>query len=248
MVRNRLVTVLTINNGVLYRTRNFIPDYRYTLNFVDAWSVDEVVLLDITRPGEGEREHFYEVVKAFASSCFVPLTVGGGVTSIDEFHTLLGIGADKVAVNAQALKTPEFITEASRHYGSQCVVVSVDAQKKSEGGYCVHTDFGRRSLDLGPDEWARQAQKYGAGEILIQSIDRDGMLEGYDNELNKLVSEAVDIPVLVCGGAGNWNHFVDGFMKGGAQAVCTTCIYHFTESSIKSAKKYLHNIGLNVRV
>lgn len=247
-MRKRLVTVLTVNDGVLFRTRNFIPDYRYTLNFVDAWSVDEVVLLDITRPGEGSREHFYEVVKSFANNCFVPLTVGGGVSSLEEVSTLLGMGADKVAVNTYAVNRPEFIGEAARHFGSQCVVVSMDACMRPDGQYEICTHWGTNPTSLGPSEWAQRAEELGAGEILVQSIERDGTLEGYDNTLNRLVSDAVDIPILVCSGAGNWRNFEEGFRVGGASGVCTTNIYHFTESSIRSAKRYLEGAGIEVRV
>ena len=248
MVRKRLITVLTVNNGVLFRTRNFIPDYRYTLNFVDAWSVDEVVLLDITRPGEGERSNFYNVVEYFARNCFVPLTVGGGVRTIEDFRTLFSVGADKVAVNTEAARRPEFITEAAMRFGSQCVVVSVDAKLKGDGRYEVLTRFGIEPLRREPAQWARESQECGAGEILLQSIDKDGTLEGYDNTLNRRVSEAVTIPVLVCSGAGSWKNFVDGFRLGGASAVCTTNIYHFTDTSIKSAKQYIHKAGIDVRI
>ena len=246
MLRKRLVTVLTFNDGVLFRTKQFVPDYRYTLSFVDAWSVDEIVVLDITRPSQGDRENFYEVVSEFARKCFVPLAAGGGVRSIDDFKTLLRRGADKVVVNTGAVERPELITEAARLYGAQCVVVSIDA-KKTNGTYEVFTGFGAESTGLEPGEWARQAQELSAGEVLITSIEKDGSLEGYDNELNRTVAEAVDVPVLVCGGAGKWQHFVDGFNEGQASAVCTTNIYHFTETSIKSAKSYLRNAGIEVR-
>jgi len=248
MLRKRLVTVLTINNGVLFRTRGFVPDYRYTLNFTDAWLVDEVVLLDITRPGEGARENFYELVRQFARNCFVPLTVGGGVRDIEDFKTLLSLGADKVSVNSKACEMPEFISEAARLFGSQCVVLSVDAKRESDSNFSVYSAHGTRQLPgHTAADWARKAQKLGAGEILLQSIDRDGTLEGYDNGLNKSVTEAVEIPVLVSGGAGCWEHFLEGFLAGGASAVCTTNVYHFTESSIKSAKTYLANAGVAIR-
>jgi len=248
MVRKRLIIVLTINNGVLFRTRNFIPDYRYTINFVDAWSVDEVVLLDITRPGDGDRKNFYEVIKFFSKNCFVPLTVGGGVKSINDFKILLGMGADKVSINTSALENPNIITEAAKSFGSQCVVVSIDAKKNSAEEYRVFSDFGTKETEHNPNDWAKEITRLGAGEILIQSIDRDGMLEGYDNELNKMISDSVNIPVLVCGGAGNWQNFLDGFTKGNASAVCTTNIYHFTESSIKSAKQYLKKANIHIRI
>lgn len=248
MVRKRLVTVLTINNGVLFRTRSFVPDYRYTLNFVDAWSVDEVVLLDITREGAGDRDIFFQTVRQFARDCFVPLAVGGGVRALQDVHHLLGIGADKVVLNTGAARNSELISLAARQFGSQCVVLSIDARREEDGAYQAYAACGSAPLGMTPEQWARRGQELGAGEVLIQSIDRDGMLEGYDLELVRSVSEAVDIPVLACGGAGNWQHFADGFAQGGAQAVCTTNIYHFTESSIRSAKQYLHDAGIAVRL
>jgi cyclase len=247
VLRRRLVTVLTLNDGVLFRTRQFRPDYRYTLNFVDAWSVDEIIALDVTRPGNGHRESFYEVVRELARKCFVPLTCGGGVRSIDDVRTLLRMGADKVALNTGAVERPELITEAAELFGAQCVVVSVDAQRHPDGAYEVYSSFGARPAGLDPVTWARQAQELGAGEILLTSIERDGSLEGYDNVLNNMVAEALSIPVLVCGGAGSWQHFCDGFLQGSASAVCTTNIFHFTETSIRSAKRYLAGRGIPVR-
>ncbi|MFA5339115.1 MAG: imidazole glycerol phosphate synthase cyclase subunit [Candidatus Omnitrophota bacterium] len=247
MLKKRLITVLTFNNGVLFRTKDFCPDYRYTLNFVDSWSIDEIVVLDVTRPAAGERKNFYDVVSRFAEKCFVPLAAGGGVRCIGDFKTLLGLGADKVTINTAAVERPEFISEAAKLYGSQCVVLSIDAKKNERGKYEVFTDFGKKASGLDPVGWAKRAEDLGAGEILISSIDKDGSLEGYDNELNRMVADAVGIPVLVCGGAGKWQDFVDGFKDGHASAVCTTNIYHFTETSIKSAKSYLKNSGIDVR-
>lgn len=247
MLRNRLITVLTFNDGVLYRTRNFHPDYRYTLNFVDAWSVDEIVILDITRPGQGDRENFYDIVTQFADRCFVPLTVGGRVRTIEDFRILLRLGADKVVINTEAVNRPEFITEAAQLFGSQCIVVSIDAKRNSNGNYEVFTDFGTKATGLEPVVWAKKAQELEAGEIMITSIDKDGSLEGYDNELNRMIAESVEIPVLVCGGAGKWQDFVEGFTEGKASAVCTANIYHFTDSSIKSAKIFLKEAGINIR-
>lgn len=248
MLRNRLITVLTFNNGVLFRTKKFNPDYRYTLNFIDAWSVDEIVILDITREGDGHRDNFYEVVDWFAEKCFVPLAVGGRIRNIDEVKKLLRLGADKVVINTEAVARPGFITEIAKLYGAQCVVVSIDAKKNNSGNYEVFTECGSRSTGLYPAQWAKQAEESGAGEIMITSMEKDGSLEGYDNELNRMVSDAVSIPVLVSGGAGKWQNFADGFMKGGASAVCTTNIYHFTETSIKSAKSFLKDAGILIRV
>ena len=247
MLRKRLVTVLTFNDGVLFRTKLFRPDYRYTLNFVDAWSVDEIVLLDVTRAEGPLREPFLEIVSQFARRCFVPLAAGGGVRTVDDFRALLNVGADKVLVNTGAVERPALITEGARLFGAQCVVVSIDAMRRADGGYEVCTHFGERPTGLEPASWAREAERLGAGEILITAIERDGALEGYDNELNRRVAEAVSIPVLVCGGAGKWQDFVDGFQQGQASAVCTTNIYHFTDASIRSAKQFLHQAHIAVR-
>jgi len=248
VLRNRLVTVLTLNDGVLFRTKEFRPDYRYTMNFVDAWSIDEIVALDVTRPGHGSRDSFYEVVAELAAKCFVPLSCGGGVRTIEDVHALLRMGADKVVFNTGAVERPELITEAAGLFGAQCVVLSIDALRHPDGRYEVYTDFGSKPTGLAPDEWARRAEELGAGEIMVTSIEKDGSLEGYDNELNRLVSDAVSVPVLVAGGAGKWQDFVDGFVEGGASAVCTTNIYHFTESSIRSAKQFLARAGIPVRL
>ncbi len=248
MLRKRLITVLTFNEGVLFRTKLFTPDYRYTLNFVDAWSVDEIVVLDITRNPTDGGESFRRVIADFASRCFVPLAAGGGIRTLDDVRAYLDLGADKVLINSGAIERPSFITEVANRFGSQCAVLSIDARKTDAGTYQVYSHFGARPTGLDPADWARQAQGLGAGEILITSIDRDGSLQGYELPLCRAVADAVGVPVLISGGAGNWNHFVEGIQKGGASAVCTANIYHFTESSIQSAKRHLDNAGIPVRI
>jgi imidazole glycerol-phosphate synthase subunit HisF len=247
VLRNRLITVLTLNDGVLFRTKHFVPDYRYTLNFVDLWSVDELVVLDITRPGHGDRAHFYEAVSRLASNCFVPLAAGGGVRRVEDARALLAVGADKVVVNTGALERPALVREIATLYGAQCVVVSMDAQVTTDGRYQVHASCGTVPTGREPTAWAREVEALGAGEVLVTSIERDGSLEGYDNRLNRQIADAVSVPVLVAGGAGKWQDFVDGFRQGGASAACTTNIYHFTETSIRSAKRYLQQAGILVR-
>lgn len=247
MLRKRLITVLTLNDGVLFRTRMFEPDYRYTLNFVDAWSIDEIVLLDISRCRVQQGPRFLERVSEFASRCFVPLAGGGGVRSLQDFHALLQAGVDKIVLNTGALERPDLIREAAERFGSQCVVVSIDARQTNRGGYEVHSHFGAEPTGWDPASWARRAQDLGAGEILITSIERDGYLEGYDNKLNRSVVDAVTVPVLCCGGAGRWEHFVEAFEEAGVSGVCTTNIYHFAETSIRSAKVYLKRAGIEVR-
>jgi cyclase len=248
MLRNRLITVLTLNDGVLFRTKEFVPDYRYTLNFVDQWSIDEVVVLDITRPGHGNRAHFFEAVNKLATNCFVPLAVGGGVRRLEDAQMLLNAGADKIVVNTGALERPALIQEIARAYGAQCVVVAMDVRRIADGRYEVWSTFATRPTGRDPQSWAGEAEALGAGEILVTSIERDGSLEGYDNRLNRLVASAVSVPVLVAGGAGQWQHFVDGFIVGGASAVCTTNIYHFTDTSVRSAKRFLQKSGIPIRL
>ena len=247
MLRKRVITVLTFNDGVLFRTKLFTPDYRYTHNFIDTWSVDEVVVLDVTRPGEGRRENFLEVVTHLARNCFVPLSVGGGIRTLDDVRTAMAVGADKVVVNTGALDRPELITEIAMAYGKQCVVLSIDAAKTEGGGYKTMAEFARRDMALDPADWAKQGESLGAGEIMITSVERDGSLLGYDADLCRSVIDAVSVPVLILGGAGNWKHFEQGFALG-AHAVCTQNIYHFTETSIASAKTYLAKKGVEVRV
>lgn len=248
MLRKRLVAVLTFCDGVLHRTKQFEPDYRYTQNFVDAWSIDEIVLLDVSRPGGGSRKNFLDVVQSFAEKSFVPITVGGGVRSFADVQTYMASGADKVAVNTGAIEDPALISSIARQYGTQCVVLSLDARRGAAGSYEVFSNFGTTPTGRTPQDWAREAVAVGAGEILVTSIDRDGALEGYDIDLCRQVSDAVNVPVLICGGAGAWKHFEQGFVEGGASAVCTANIYHFTEASIASAKAFLTKRSVNVRI
>ena len=161
---------------------------------------------------------------------------------------MLGLGADKVVINTGAVEDPNLIAKAAKKYGSQCVIVSIDARKAENGEYEVFTECGTKPTGIDPAKWVKQAQEQGAGEIMITAIDKDGSLEGYDNELNHMVSTAVNIPVLVAGGAGKWQDFVDGIKIGKASAVCTTNIYHFTESSISSAKQFMKKKGISVRM
>jgi cyclase len=248
VLRKRLITVLTLNDGVLFRTKEFRPDYRYTMNFVDAWSIDELVALDVTRPGEGCRNAYLDVVDELARRCFVPLTCGGGVRTMEDVQVLFRNGADKVVLNTAAVETPGLVTSTAELYGAQAVVASIDAWRHEDGRYEVYTHHGSRPTGLDPADWARRLEELGAGEVLVTSIQKDGSLEGYDDVLTRHVSSAVSLPVLASGGAGKWQDFVNGFIEGGAAAVCTTNIYHFTESSIRSAKLYLQRAGIPVRL
>jgi len=248
MLKSRLIIVLTINDGVLFRTRRFQPDYRYTLNFVDTWSADEIVLLDVTRSSEASRANFLSVVTSLGEKCFVPLTAGGGVRTLEDVELLFRNGADKIAINTEALNRPGFISEIASAYGSQSVVVSIDAKKGTMPKEAVVMS-NNGTIDTGWEvkSWAREVEARGAGEILLTSVERDGSLEGLDIDLINDVCSAVQIPVLALGGVGNWSHFKDAFLKTKVAGVCTQNIYHFTERSIKSAKKFLLQSGIVVR-
>jgi cyclase len=247
MLRRRVITALTFNDGVLFRTKLFTPDYRYTANFVDAWSIDEIVLLDISRPERRNPDFFYSVISELSSKCFVPVCVGGGVRGLDDIKRYLELGADKVSLNTALLDTPDLVTQAAQRFGSQCVVASIDARREGDT-YRVYRNCGRERTNWAPEDLAQEIESRGAGEILLTSIDRDGSLEGYDNELNARVVRRVSIPVVACGGAGKWQDFVDAIRVAGVDAVATANIYHFTEKSIKSAKQYLTKQGVSVRV
>jgi cyclase len=247
MLRKRIVTVLTFNDGVLFRTKLFQPDYRYTLNFVDAWSVDEIVVLDVTRGGGG-RQAFEPVIRDFASRCFVPLAAGGGIRTTDDVHRFMRLGADKVVINTGALLRPELISDVARAYGSQCVVLAIDAKRRDDASYEVMSHCGSHATGWTPQSWAREGERLGAGEVLITSIERDGSLQGYDLELSRSVAEAVKVPTLVLGGCGNWEHMAQVLTQGQASAACTQNIYHFTDASIRAAKKVLDGKGIPVRL
>lgn len=247
MLSKRLITVLTFNNGVLFRTKLFRPDYRYTLNFVDAWSADEIVVLDVSRPGESDTRSFHDAISDFARRCFVPLSAGGGIRNLDDVAHFLACGADKVVINTGALRDPELIRRIAETYGSQCVVLSIDAKRNTDGTYEVYSDFGAVPTGRDPADWAKQGEQLGAGEIMITSIDRDGWLQGYDLELCQKIAARVGIPVLALGGCGNWSHMADLFEQTAVDAACTQNIYHFTETSIRNAKSYLAKRGVAIR-
>jgi len=247
VLRKRLIVVLTFNNGILFRTKQFLPDYRYTLNFVDAWSIDEIIMLDVTRHAESDRSKYLSVVNSFAKNCFVPLTVGGGVRTLEDVRVYLRAGADKVSVNTGAIIDPGLISEIAKQYGVQCVVVSIDVKRNSAGKYIVMSDCGAVNTGMELVTWAQQVESLGAGEILVNSVERDGSLEGLDIDLCKDASFAVNIPVVALGGVGNWSHIAEGFEKSRVAGVCTQNIYHFTDRSIKSAKAYLRKADISVR-
>lgn len=247
MLRNRLITALTFNHGVLFRTKLFQPDYRYTANFIDAWSIDEIILLDITRPEEREVGVFEQVIESFAKKSFVPLCAGGGIKSTSDAKRFLDSGADKISVNTILHDDPNEVKSIISKFGQQCVVGSIDVKIK-DNKYKVWKNCGREETDHNAGDFAAYLEEIGCGEIFVTSIDRDGSLEGYENGLSLEVTSSTNLPVILCGGAGKWNDFLDGFNLGKASAVATTNIYHFTEKSIQSAKQYLRKNNILVRI
>ena len=251
MLKKRLIPSLLVRDGrivqsVQFRHTNVIGNVITAVDFFNGWAVDEILILDVSREHTG-REEFLDIVDELSERCFVPLCVGGWITSIADIETLLEHGADKIAVNTHAFRNPAFITEAAQVFGSQCIVVSIDVKRDDAGNAVVWIDRGRESTGVDAVEWARQAEARGAGEILLTSIDNDGMRKGYDLPLMQSVAAAVGIPVIAFGGVGHWSHMVAGVVEGGVDAVSAGNIFHFTEHSTKKAKDFMRAAGLEVR-
>lgn len=248
-LKKRIVFALTINDGVLFRTHQFIPDYRYTANFVDTWSVDEIVLLDVTRresDSSAHLDHFLDFLRQISEKCFVPVAAGGWIRSLEDAAVRFSSGADKVVVNTLIHESPDAVSAIARAYGSQSVVGSVDAKRSPSGGFEVFTQQGTKPTGLSLESAIKKAIEHGCGELLVNSIDRDGTLEGYDAVLIEAALKASTVPIVICGGAGSWSHFKEAFELG-VSAAATTHIFHFTESSIRAAKTVLTQQGVKVR-
>ena len=245
MLKKRLILVLTFNDGVLFRTKKFIADYRYTKNFIDLWSADEIILLDISKKNR-LNEKFLEIVKFFSLNCFLPISVGGGIRSFKDAVNLFKQGADKIVLNSSTYKNPDLIGEISKVFGSQSIIHSIDCRKIKKNKYEVIINNTLKT-NLDPIQWAKIAIQNGCGELLINSIDNDGSLLGYDLELSNLIVKKVNVPCLALGGAGNWDHILQLFKKTNISGACTQNIYHFTNESLKSAKEYLKKNKVLIR-
>jgi len=249
MLKKRIITTLTLQDGILFRSRNFEPDYRYTHNFIDLWSIDEIIILDITRKlnfDDPNKNKFFKTLEFISKNIVVPLSVGGGIRKKEHIKKLLHNGADKVVINSAALTSPKIIGSFSSKYGKQCIVVSIDAKKIGKE-YFVFAEYGTKITKFKIEDWIKIVQEEGAGEIFIQSIDFDGSLEGYDYELVEKISKVINLPLIVSSGAGNWEHFEKLFNFDFVSAASTTNIYHFTESSIKSLKTFLTKKNIEIR-
>lgn len=256
MLAKRIIPCLDVKDGRVVKGTNFLHlkdagDPVEIAALYDKEGADELTFLDITASHEN-RNIILDVVKKTAEQVFMPLTVGGGIRSIDDIRRLLTAGADKVSINTAAVKEPEFITKAARRFGSQCIVIAIDA-KKVRGNFDtpqweVYINGGRTSAGLDAVAWARAAEKRGAGEILLTSMDCDGTKDGFDIALNRTISEAVNIPIIASGGAGKAEHFYDVFTRGKVDAALAASIFHYREVSIQTIKEYLIKTGINMRI
>jgi len=261
MKKNRIITVLLLKNGFLVQSRLF-SRYQNLGNPVTSvkrfsdWAADELIYLDITRDnvydmhrddlGHPNRNNIIEIISDAARKCYIPVTFGGRIRTMEDIETRLANGADKISINTKALDSPLFIKEASREFGSQCIVVSIDVKIK-ESSYVVMSNGGRTAASYDPIRWAKTVEENGAGEILLNSIDRDGAGNGYDIDLLHSVSNAVNIPVIACGGAGTWEHFAEALDKTRVDAVAAANIFQYIDQSVYLARKYLFDKGYNVR-
>ncbi len=254
MLKKRVIISLLLNDGELYRTKQFVPDYSYTMEFVTVDSIDELFIIDITRPGEGKRENFTRYVKRIVENCFVPVCVGGHIRTLEDVKWALNeFGADTVLINAEAHRNEHFISDISQKYGAQIITAGLDVVNDMRlvgTGYMppvVRFEQGRTETGCYPHLWAALMERQGAGQIFLQSIDRDGSLQGYDLEILREVSDAVNIPVVVGGGCAGWWSMQEAF-EAGADGCATSNIHHVTESTISSWKQKLQEAGVPVRV
>lgn len=253
MHTKRIIPCLDVNNGRVVKGVNFVDlkdagDPVEIAKAYDKAGADELVFLDITASSD-RRNTVVDMVRKVAETVFIPFTVGGGIRTVDDFRALLREGADKISINSSAIDTPNLISDAADKFGSQCVVVAIDAKKRADGnGWNIYKHGGRIDVGIDALEWAHKVEKLGAGEILLTSMDCDGTKAGYDLELTCAVAEAVNIPVIASGGAGNLEHFYDALTDGKADAALAASLFHYKELEIKEVKEYLRGRGVSVRL
>ena len=253
MHTKRIIPCLDVNNGRVVKGVNFVnlQDAGDPVEIAAAYdkaSADEVVFLDITASSDA-RKTVVDMVRKVAERVFIPFTVGGGIRTVDDFKELLREGADKISINSSAINTPELISQAADKFGSQCVVVAIDAKRRADGsGWNIYKNGGRIDVGIDAVEWAMKVQKLGAGEILLTSMDCDGTKAGYDIELTRQIAEAVSIPVIASGGAGKLEHFAEALIDGKAEAALAASLFHYKELEIKQVKEYLRGRGISVRL
>ncbi len=252
MHTKRIIPCLDVNNGRVVKGTNFVNlrdagDPIEVGRMYDKAGADELVFLDITASSDA-RNIKANLVRRVAETIFIPFTVGGGIRTVDDFKMILREGADKVAVNSAAIMNPALISEAAEKFGSQCVVVAIDAKKRADGGWNIFKNGGRVDMGIDAVEWAMKAEKLGAGEILLTSMDCDGTKAGYDIELTRTVAENVSIPVIASGGAGEKEHFYEALTQGKAEAALAASLFHYKELEINEVKQYLKDKGVSVRL
>lgn len=251
MFTKRIIPCLDVNNGRVVKGVNFVQlrdagDPVEIAKAYDAAGADELVFLDITASCE-QRDTVVDMVRRVAANVFIPFTVGGGIRTVDDFKKLLREGADKISVNSAAIDRPELISEAADKFGSQCVVVAIDAKRREDGGWNIYKHGGRLDTGIDAIEWAKKVEALGAGEILLTSMDCDGTKAGYDLALTRAIADAVSIPVIASGGAGTLEHFYDALIEGGADAALAASLFHYNELEISQVKDYLSDRGISVR-
>ena len=252
MFTKRIIPCLDVNRGRVVKGVNFVNlrdagDPVEIAAAYDAAGADEVVFLDITASSDG-RETVVDMVRKVAEKVFIPFTVGGGIRTVEDFRVLLREGADKISINSSAIDRPQLICEAADKFGSQCVVVAIDARRRADGtGWNIYKNGGRVDMGIDAVEWAMKADRMGAGELLLTSMDCDGTKAGYDIALTRQIADAVSIPVIASGGAGTMEHFYDALTAGGADAVLAASLFHYKEMEIKDLKDYLAGRGVSVR-
>lgn len=252
MYTKRIIPCLDVNNNRVVKGINFVNlrdagDPVEVAKAYDKAGADELVFLDITASSDA-RKTVVDMVEKVAENVFIPFTVGGGIRTVDDFKEILRAGADKVAVNSAAINNPKLVSEAAEKFGSQCVVVAIDAKRRSDGGWNIYKNGGRVDMGIDAVEWARKVYELGAGEILLTSMDCDGTKNGYDIELTRAVAEQVSIPVIASGGAGTMEHFYDALTEGKAEAVLAASLFHYKEMEICDLKRYLQERNIPVRL
>ncbi|MCS7040841.1 MAG: imidazole glycerol phosphate synthase subunit HisF [Caldilineales bacterium] len=252
MLAKRIIPCLDVKAGRVVKGVNFVQlrdagDPVEQAQVYDAQGADELVFLDITATHEG-RDIMADVVRRVADAVFIPFTVGGGLRTVDDMRAMLQAGADKVSINSAAVADPTLITAGAEQFGSQCIVVAIDARRRPDGGWEVYTHGGRRPTGLDPVAWAQEAVRRGAGEILLTSMDADGTTAGYDIPLLQAVTAAVDVPVIASGGAGRPEHFLEALTSGGADAALAATLFHYRQLAIPDLKAFLHAHGVPVRL
>ena len=250
MLKNRIIPCLDVKNGRVVKGINFVDlkdagDPVEQAKIYSEGGADEICFLDITASNEN-RDTIYDVVERTSKNCFVPLTVGGGIRSIEDINKLLNCGADKVSINTAAVQNPKMIEESSKKFGSQCIVVAIDAKKNGES-WEIFTHGGRNSTGVNAVEFALKMENCGAGELLVTSMDKDGTQSGYDIDLMRIISSNINIPIIASGGVGTLDHFLEG-IKSGASAVLAASIFHYGAYSIREAKQHLASKGIPVRI